>query len=45
MAGAYYLSPRVRDLLDWHSERGRPLEMGAFPEYIAEGLLDHLVET
>ena len=45
VAGAYYLSPRVRDLLGWHSERGRPLEMGAFPEYIAEGLLDHLVES
>ena len=45
VAGAYYLSPRVRDLLGWHSERGRPLETGAFPEYIAEGLLDHLVET
>ena len=44
VAGAYYLSPRVRDLLDWHSERGRPIEMGAFPEYISEGLLDHLVE-
>jgi choline dehydrogenase-like flavoprotein len=45
VAGAYYLSPRVRDLLDWHSERGRPIEMGAFPEYISEGLLDHLVEA
>jgi choline dehydrogenase-like flavoprotein len=45
VAGAYYLSPRVRDLLEWHSERGRPIEMGAFPEYISEGLLDHLVET
>lgn len=43
VAGAYYLSSQVRDLLDWHSERGRPLETGAFPEYIAEGLLDHLV--
>jgi hypothetical protein len=43
VAGAYYLSPRVRDLLDWHNERGRPLETGAFPAYISEGLLDHLV--
>ncbi len=43
VAGAYYLSPGVRDLLDWHSERGRPLETGAFPAYISEGLLDHLV--
>lgn len=45
VAGAYYLSPRVRDLLDWHSERGRPLETGAFPAYISEGLLDHLLES
>jgi hypothetical protein len=45
VAGAYYLSPSVRDLLDWHNERGRPLEMGAFPAYIAEGLLDHLIEA
>lgn len=45
VAGAYYLSPSVRDLLDWHSERGRPLETGAFPAYIAEGLLDHLIEA
>jgi choline dehydrogenase-like flavoprotein len=45
VAGAYYLSPRVRDLLSWHSERGRPIETAAFPEYIAEGLLDHLVEA
>ncbi len=45
VAGAYYLSPRVRDRLGWHSENGRPLEMGAFPAYIAEGLLDHLVEA
>jgi choline dehydrogenase-like flavoprotein len=45
VAGAYYLSPQVRELLDWHSERGRPLETGAFPAYIAEGLLDHLIEA
>jgi hypothetical protein len=44
VAGAYYLSPHTRDLLDWHSERGRPLEMGGFPAYVAEGLLDHLVD-
>lgn len=43
VAGAYYLSPNVRDLLDCHNERGRPLETGAFPAYISEGLLDHLV--
>jgi choline dehydrogenase-like flavoprotein len=44
VAGAYYLSPTVRDALDWHSERGRPIETGAFPAYIAEGLLDHLIQ-
>ena len=45
VAGAYYLSPQVRDGLGWHSERGRPLEIGAFPEYMTEGLLDHVVDS
>ena len=44
VAGAYYLSPRVRDLLDWHVEQGRVRGASAFPEYVEEGLLDHLVD-
>ena len=45
VSGAYYLSPVVRDLLQWHNERGRPLEIGAFPAYIEEGFLDHVLDA
>ena len=42
-AGAYYLSPQVRDRLGWHSEQGIDLGPPAYPEYVGEGLLDHLL--
>ena len=44
VAGGYYLSPDVRKGLDWHSERGRDLGSAAYPQYVSEGLLDHLLE-
>jgi choline dehydrogenase-like flavoprotein len=43
IAGGYYLSPVVRARLGWHSERGTELARSSYPEYVAEGLLDHLV--
>ncbi len=43
VAGAYYLSPQVREALDWRGEAGRPVAASAFPAYVSEGLLDHLV--
>lgn len=45
VAGAYYLSPEVREALDWHVEQGRVLGSPAFPEYVEDGLLDHLLDA
>jgi hypothetical protein len=43
VAGGYYLSSEVRDRLDWHSEQGREIAAPAYPKYVDEGLLDHLL--
>ena len=43
VAGAYYLSPQVRELLGWYSEKGAALGAPGFPSYVEEGLLDHLL--
>jgi len=44
VAAAYYLSPEVRDALDYHPEHVTPVRPDAFPAYVEEGLLDHLME-
>ncbi len=44
VAGAYYLAPLVRERLGWTVEQGRPLPSPAFPDYVTEGLLDHLLD-
>jgi len=45
VAGAYYLSGDVRAALDYHPDDVAPVRALAFPEYIEEGLLDHLLEA
>ncbi|MCW2546997.1 MAG: oxidoreductase, partial [Mycobacterium sp.] len=45
IAGGYYLSSEVRNCLDWHSEQGREIAAPAYPKYIDEGLLDHLIDS
>jgi hypothetical protein len=42
-AGAYYLAPEVRRLLDYTPEPATPVAPFAYPAYLEEGLLDHLV--
>jgi choline dehydrogenase-like flavoprotein len=43
VAGAYYLDPDVRDRLGYPGTVATPVRTFDYPEYIAEGLLDHLV--
>jgi hypothetical protein len=43
VAAAYYLSPEVRRRLDYQPEPAMPVSARGFPEYVEEGLLDHLL--
>ena len=43
VAAAYYLDERVRTALGYDPERVVPVRALDFPEYLEEGLLDHLV--
>jgi choline dehydrogenase-like flavoprotein len=43
VAAAYYLSDDVRSLLGYPGTVARPVGRFDYPEYLAEGLLDHLV--
>jgi choline dehydrogenase-like flavoprotein len=45
VAGAYYLAPEVRAALAYEPDRVAPVRALEFPQYIAEGLLDHVVEA
>ena len=45
VAGAYYMSPQVRALLDYPDDVSQPVPPIPFPAYVAEGLLDHLVTS
>jgi choline dehydrogenase-like flavoprotein len=40
VAGAYYLNPAVRRAVGYPGQQPHPAEPGAFPAYVAEGLLD-----
>ncbi len=44
-AGAYYLDPGVRDRLGYPGTVARPVRTLDFPEYLEEGLLDHLIPS
>jgi len=45
VTAAYYLSPGVRLVLQYDPERVSPVKPEGFPEYVEEGLLDHLLEA
>jgi hypothetical protein len=45
VAAAYYLSPEVRRAMSYDPEHVVPVSARAYPEYVAEGLLDHMLET
>jgi hypothetical protein len=42
-AGAYYLAPEVRELLQYRTSDPAPVRADAYPDYIADGLLDHVL--
>jgi hypothetical protein len=44
VAGAYYLDPRVRARIGYEGQIARPTRPDNYPTYIAEGLLDHLLD-
>ncbi|HZQ84818.1 MAG TPA: GMC family oxidoreductase [Acidimicrobiales bacterium] len=43
VAGAYYLAPAVREALGYRPGDALPVRPDALPDYIEEGLLDHLL--
>jgi hypothetical protein len=45
VTAAYYLAPEVRAALGYDPERVTPVRSMDFPEYLEEGLLDHLLEA
>jgi choline dehydrogenase-like flavoprotein len=45
VAAAYYLADEVRGALAYHPQDVRPVRALDFPEYLEEGLLDHLLEA
>ncbi len=44
VAGAYYLDPRVRRRIGYDGQVAKPVRPDNYPAYIAEGLLDHLLD-
>ena len=44
VAGGYYMSPRVRDLLHYPQDVSQPVPNFGFPDYLEAGLLDHMLE-
>jgi hypothetical protein len=43
VAGAYWIDPAVRDAIGYHPGDVRAADVAAFPEWMAEGLADHLL--
>lgn len=43
VAGAYYLCPEVRTAMRYVPDDLRPADVTAYPEWMTEGLLDHLL--
>ena len=44
VAGGYYAHPQVRELLGYAGQRPVPLRPEDYPEYLAQGLLERVVE-
>ena len=45
VAAAYYHHPQVRDAIGYRGQEAQAFDPREYPQYIAEGLLDHLVES
>ena len=45
VCGAYYMTPEVRRAIGYPGQAAAVLPRLDYPEYIAEGLLDHLLST
>ncbi len=43
-AGGYYLHPEVRQRIGYPGQLARPVNAFDYPEYLTDGLLDHVVE-
>ncbi len=43
VVNGYYQDPGVRDGIGYHGQEARPLKPDAYPAYVEEGLLDHLL--
>jgi choline dehydrogenase-like flavoprotein len=43
VAGGYYMAPEVRAALGYDGQEAAPVPAFGYPEYLEEGLLDHLV--
>jgi hypothetical protein len=44
VAGGYYLSPEVRDRIGYPGQVARPVSALGYPEYLADGLLERVLE-
>lgn len=44
VAGGYYAHPRVRELLGYTGQQPVPVRAEDYPEYLAEGLLERVLE-
>jgi hypothetical protein len=45
VAGGYYMHPRIRALIGYNGETPHPAPPDTYPEYIAEGLLEFMLES
>jgi choline dehydrogenase-like flavoprotein len=45
IAGGYYMSAQVRNLLGYPIDVSQPVSAAGFPDYVEAGLLDHLFEV
>ncbi len=43
VAGAYYLDPSVRTALDWHPDEVTEVTLEGYPQWMVEGLVEHLL--
>jgi hypothetical protein len=45
IAGGYYMSAQVRNLLGYPIDVSQPVSAAGFPDYVEAGLLDHLFDV
>lgn len=44
IVGGYYMHPEIMACLRYPGQTGREISIGVLPEYVTEGLLEHVVE-